>query len=319
MILKKYFEFINENYEGFDTLGEYIESLSKDDEYARSVVSEFTKDIDTDIRIANAVNTLDKHTQEVILKLIQDNKSKTEDDEKVSVNSYTSTVFNESSESAGRNVFKCFLKVLSAVGQKSCNISWDQTPDNWLCMFVSDSVNLEQIKDVMSRYLYFDTFIKTKDSMTGISKLFFGINLDLKLEYGVNIGGDTFTLGSFPLSRGTYNYLMTLDLKSAVNLKKFLVSLDLSKLNIISKVKSVMMNYFPGQSDSKLRPSIDGDVISYAFQGLGKWDNGEIDNGEIDNLKNNLKSHLLQYKWSDKIQFNVIPSDHWVFLNIKVK
>jgi hypothetical protein len=92
-----------------------------------------------------------------------------------------------------------------------------------------------------------------------------------------------------------------------------------TKLNILSKVKSVMVDYFPGQSDSKSNPTINGDVISYGFQGLGNWDNGQIDMGELDNIKSNLRSFFMQHKWSDKIQFNVTPSDHWVFINVKLK
>jgi hypothetical protein len=95
--------------------------------------------------------------------------------------------------------------------------------------------------------------------------------------------------------------------------------MDLSKLSIYSKLKSVMKDYFPGQSESKLKPTINGDVISYGYEGLGNWDNGQLDSGELENIKNNFRSFLMQYKWSDKTQFNVIPSDHWVFINIKIK
>jgi hypothetical protein len=80
-----------------------------------------------------------------------------------------------------------------------------------------------------------------------------------------------------------------------------------------------MVNFFPGQSESKLEPTITGDIISYGFQGLGNWDNGNLDSGEVDNIKNNFRSFLMQYKWSDRVQINVIPSDHWVFINIKIK
>lgn len=318
MMLKKYSQFL-ENYGGFDSLPEYIEFLAKDNDYARHVISEYTNDIDSDVRIANAVNVLDKHTQELILRLIQDENSKKEGGDEVSVNSYTSVVFHESAQTGGKNIFKCFLKVVSALGQKSCDINWNYTPTNWLCMFMSDTLNIEQIKDVMSRYLYFDTFIKSHESPSKMGKLFYGIKDDLNLEYGVIIDEDRITLGSFLLTQGTYNFIMTLDLKSSTNLKKFLVDLDLSKLNILSKVKSVMKDYFPGQSENKLPPTIFGDVITYAFQGLGNWDNGQVDAGELDNIKNNLRSHLIQHKWSDKIQMSVVPSDRWVTLNIKLK
>lgn len=318
-MLKRYTDFIKENYGGFDTLAEYIEYLSKDNEYARHIVSEFTAEIDPDVKISNAVNTLDKHTQELILKMIQDEKSNIKPEDEITVNSYTSTTVYESQETGGRNIFKCFLKIISALGQKNSQINWKMTPDNFLGMFVTDQVNVEELKGVMSRYLYFDNFIKSKSLSAKFAKLYYGIKDDLNIEYGLIIDQNNFTLGSFSLTQGTYNFIMTLDLKSATNLKKYLVSLDLSKLNIVSKVKSVMKDFFPGQSESKLEPTITGDILSYGFKGLGKWDNGQMDMGELDNIKNNLRSYLMQYKWSDKIQFNVVPSDHWVFINIKFK
>lgn len=318
-MIKRYFSFIKENYNGFDTLAEYIEYLAKDNEYAKKVVADFTQDIDPDVRISNAVNTLDKHTQEVILKLIEDEKNNVIPEVEVEANPHTSIRFNESQETGGKNIFKCFLKVISALGQKDCNIDWKSTPQDYISLFVTQSLNLDQIKSVMSRYPYFDNFIKSQSEKSNMCKLYYGIRNDLNLEYGIMINNFPVTLGNFILTRGTYNFIMTLDLKSSSNLKKFLVAFDLSKLNILSKVKSVMVNFFPGQSESKLEPTITGDIISYGFQGLGNWDNGQVDTGELENIKSNLKSFLMQYKWSDKIQFNVVPSDHWVFLNIKVK
>jgi hypothetical protein len=318
-MLKKYIEFISENHGGFDSLPEYIEYLSKDNEYALNVISEFTKDIDPTVRIANAVNTLDEHTQKIILKMIEDEKSDVKPEKEIGVTSYTSTRFDESQQTGGKNIFKCFLKVVSALGQKNSQIDWEKTPDDFLAIFVTDSVDLEQTKGIMSRYLYFDNFIKSNKTESTTAHLYFGIKSNLNVEYGIIVDGKSYFLGSFLLTQGTYNFIMTLDLKSATNLKKFLVSMDLSKLNIYSKLKSVMKEFFPGQSESKLKPTINGDVISYGFKGLGSWDNGQLDSGELENIKTNLRSYLMQYKWSDKIQFNVIPSDHWIFINIKLK
>lgn len=318
-MIKSYNKFIKESFGGFRTISEYIEHLSKDNEYALNVISEFTKDIDPSVRVANAVNTLDDHTQKIILKMIEDEKNGVKPEQEIDVTSYTSTRFDESQQTGGKNIFKCFLKIISALGQKNCQINWEKTPVDFLAFFVTDSVDLEQTKGIMSRYLYFDKFIKSNQSSSTKSNLYFGIKSNLNLEYGIIVDGKSYFLGSFLLTQGTYNFIMTLDLKSATNLKKFLVSMDLSKLGIYSKLKSVMKDYFPGQSESKLNPTISGDVISYGYEGLGNWDNGQLDSGELENIKNNFRSFLMQYKWSDKTQFNVIPSDHWVFINIKIK
>jgi hypothetical protein len=251
--------------------------------------------------------------------MIEDEKNGVKPEEEIDVTSYTSTRYDESQQTGGKNIFKCFLKVVSALGQKNCQIDWKKTPDDFLSLFITDSVDLEQTKGIMSRYLYFENFIKSNQSNSTSAHLYFGIKSNLNIEYGIIVDGKSYFLGSFLLTQGTYNFIMTLDLKSATNLKKFLVSMDLSKLSIYSKLKSVMKDYFPGQSESKLSPTINGDVISYGFEGLGNWDNGQLDSGELENIKNNFRSFLMQFKWSDKTQFNVIPSDHWVFINIKIK
>jgi len=315
-MIKNYNQFINESFEGFKTIGEYIEYLAKDSDYVKSVVAEYTQDIDPTVRIANAVNTLDKDTQRNILKKI---KAEHQPAEQVEATPSTHIRYDESNQTGGKNIFKCFLKVISALGQKNCQIDWQKVPDSYLSIFVTDSVNQEQTKDIMSRYLYFDNFIKSQTGLSEDINLYYGIKLDLTLDYGVIINKNMIPLGQFLLTQGTYNYLMTLDLKSAQNLKKFLVSLDLNRLNILSKIKASMVDYFPGESNSKMKPTIQNEIISYGFEGLGKWDNNRLDQGEFENIKNNFRQFIMQYKWSDMIQFSITTVDNWVFLNIKIK
>jgi hypothetical protein len=280
------------------------------------VISEYTKGIDPTVRIANAVNTLDKHTQELILKLIQSEDSPAEP---VEVTPLTSISYNESNQTGGKNIFKCFLKVLSALGQKDCQINWQKVPDNYLALFITNPVDFELAKTVMSRYLYFDNFIRQSSGQTSIAKLYFGITDDLYLKYGFLIDDKPNLLGQFLLTQGTYNYIMTMDLKSSENLKKFLVALTPKRLNILSKIKSVMKDFFPGSSDSKIKPTIQNEIITYGFQGLGKWDNGIIDAGELSNIKSNLQQFLVQFPWTDDVQYNITSSEGWVFFNLKIK
>ena len=63
MKLKKYNEFIIEsNSNGFNSLGEWVESLI-DDDYVKNIISRYTKDIDPDIELSNAINILDERTK----------------------------------------------------------------------------------------------------------------------------------------------------------------------------------------------------------------------------------------------------------------
>ena len=45
----------------------------------------------------------------------------------------------------------------------------------------------------------------------------------------------------------------------------------------------------------------------------------QIDPNEIENIKSNLKSFLIPFKWSDKIQVSVSVTGNHLYLNIKVK
>ena len=91
-MIKKYLQFINENINDikskYHTVGEYVEKLAENDEYALNIIAQHTKDIDSDIRIANAINTLDDETQSLIVKLIEDHKNGTEDHKDAEVISY---------------------------------------------------------------------------------------------------------------------------------------------------------------------------------------------------------------------------------------
>jgi hypothetical protein len=316
MKIKKFTNFVAENFKGYDSLAEYIEYLAKNNDYAKNVISEYTKGLDPSVRVASIINTLDEDTQKIILKKIQQENAPSEP---VEVTPSTYLRYDESNQTGGKNIFKCFLKVTSALGQKNCEVNWQRVPDDYLILYITDSLDVEQTKNVMSRYLYFDKFIKSYTSQTANLNLYYGIKSDMNVDYGIVMDGKQIPLGQFLLTHGTYNFILTLDLKSAQNLKKFLVSLDLNRLNILSKIKSTMKDYFPGDSDSKIKPTIQNEIISYGFQGLGKWDNDRLDQGEIENIKNNFRQFIIQYRWSENIQFNVSVVENWVFINLKIK
>ena len=74
-----------------------------------------------------------------------------------------------------------------------------------------------------------------------------------------------------------------------------------------------MENFIPGSFEKKMKPNFIDNVISFGYF------NQSANQNQIETIKDNLRSFLLQFKWSDRIQFNVNPSDHWVFVNIKLK
>ena len=115
-MIKKYLEFIKENKEDFNSLGEWIESLY-DDEYVKNIVNRYISEISSDIRLSNAINTLEQSEQDDIKSQIDTYLQNGIEDKEPEV--IVSTEINESSEItiAGKSIFNSFLKVLTALGQ----------------------------------------------------------------------------------------------------------------------------------------------------------------------------------------------------------
>jgi len=90
-------------------------------------------------------------------------------------------------------------------------------------------------------------------------------------------------------------------------------------IQLMSKIKLEMEKFNPGYFEQKIAPQINDRLIIFGYYGVGKWDNGQLDLGEFENIKSNLKSFLIKYKWSEKIQLNIVPSKFWVYIQIKLK
>jgi len=321
-MIKKYLQFIQEsNIEGFNTIGEYIEHLSKDDEYALNIISQYTQDIDPTIRLANAINLLDKSKQQFILKSIKDHKSGHEEQKKPSISAYTDVNLSESNEiiMSGKNLFKCYLKVFTALGLKDTKPDWEKTPESFLIYFKTGLIDVNIVKSVMTRYRQFDTFINQINYTHNECQLYFGIKCDSTFEYGIGTEDQIIPIGKFKLTKGILNWILTLDSPSAINLKRELLHLDINKIALFCKIKNEMKNFIPGSSEKKMNPQINGDIITFGYYGIGKWDNGKMDTGELENVKNNFKTFLSKYKWAERVQVSVTSNQFWLYLNIKLK
>jgi hypothetical protein len=319
-MIKNYNQFIKESFNGFKTIGEYIESISKDNDYALNIISQYTEDIDPTIRLSNAINLLDKSKQDFILKMIEDHINGTEDERDPVVSAYTDVNLSESNEViAGKNLFKSYLKVFTALGLKDTKPSWENTPESFLIYFKTNLIDVNDVKSVMTRYQHFNTFINEINYTHNECQLYFGIKCDSTFEYGIGTEDQIIPIGKFNLSKGILNWIITLDSPSAINLKRELLHLDISKIALLCKIKNEMRNFIPGSSESKMNPQIDGDIITFGYYGIGKWDNGKMDSGEFENVKSNFKTFLSKYKWSERIQVSVTSNQFWLYLNIKLK
>ena len=313
-MIKNYNQFIKESFNGFRTMGEYIESLSKDNDYALNIISQYTQDIDPSVRIANAINLLPKSTQELILKLIIDEKTGNEEPKEADIIAYTSANLNESVDSlAGKKIFQCFLKVITALGQKEISYNSEKTPKDFVFHFETNLLPVEDVKSVMSRYQYFDSKINEIEYTFNLCNLYYGIKNDKKFEYGIKTEDNFIIIGQFNLSKSILRYFLNLTSPSSKGLKKQIATLDINQLSLLGRIKQEMENFIPGPFEKKMKPNIIDNIISFGYYNLN------VDPNQLENLKNNLRSFLMQHKWSERIQFNVNLSDHWVFVNIKLK
>jgi hypothetical protein len=338
-MIKKYLQFIKESFEksrvDFNSLGEWVEYLyelySTDEEKLsnlKSIVNrnfnvkgkESLEEIGSDIRLANAINILEENAQKemesMILDFIQNGVS-----EKEPIIS-TSTDLEQITESeitkAGRGIFHSFLKTLTALGQKEKTSEVERCPENFLLFYLYENLDANAVKEVFSRFQSLVPYLEHIDYGKNEVSLYFGVKCDGELEYGISY--DNFTpFGSFKLNQTVIKWLNNLEAKSAFSLKKELVNLSYIDIITLGKVKSDMIQYNPGYHEKRLKPELKDRVMSFGYQGIGKWDNGKLDESELANLKGNFVTWLLSKNWGSKVLISVKANSYWLYIHIKLK
>lgn len=324
-MLKKYFQFLKESHldeisNKYHSVGEYIENLTGNDDYLLNIISQYTQEIDPKIRLANAINILDKNQQLELLRRIENHVNREKQPEDIDITAYTTTNLSENHNNlAGKNMFKCFLKTITALGSKDIQLNYDESPNEFLFYFLTKNIPVSTVRSVMSRYQQFQIMTDLIEYTNNECKLYYGIKTDLNFEYGILSDTERIPIGNFKVSKGVFNWILVLDSPSAINLKKTLISLDFNSLVLMCKIKTEVTKFEIGQSTKKMKPQITDNIMTFGFYGYGKWDNGVLDAGEIENIKTNFRNFLLKYKWSDKIQISVKTNDFWIYLNIKIK
>ena len=217
---------------------------------------------------------------------------------------------------SGKNLFKCFLKVFTALGLKDTKPNYQVSPDQFLTYFISIPVMSSNVKSIMGRFKQFDQYINNIDYQYNECQLYYGIKCNLTFEYGIKSDENKVVFGQFPITKSNFRWLVLLDSPSANNLKKEIISLNTDKLNLLCKIKSEVKKFNPGETEKKLKPEIIGDIMRFSYY---KLDNGKLKPEQIQILKNNLINFLIKYKWSNKIQISLNQDNLWTYLNIKLK
>lgn len=320
MAIKRYLEFINENYSEFNSIGEWVESLYQD-EYVKNIVNRYIGEVTSDIRLANAINILDERDQKDIKQQIEKYQQEGIEEKEPIIS--TSTDLEPLTESeitkAGRGIFHSFLKTLTALGQKEKTSEIERCPDSFLLFYLYDNLDANLVKQVFSRFQSLVPYLEHIDYGKNETSLYFGVKCDGELEYGVSYDGSFTPFGSFKLNQTVIKWLNNIEAKSAFSLKKELVNLSYNDIITLGKAKSDMIQYNPGYHEKRLKPELKDRVMSFGYQGIGKWDNGKLDESELMNLKNNFVAWLLSKNWGSKVLISVKPSSYWLYIHIKLK
>jgi hypothetical protein len=318
-MIKRYLEFIKEDFNGFNSLGEWVESLM-DDEYVRNIIARYTKDSDASIDLSNAINILDDKTkQEIKAQIDHYLENGIEEKEPQFLVSTDLEPLTESEITvAGKGIFISFLKSLTSLGQKEVQPSWEKCPDGFLLFYHYPNLQSEDVKQVFSRFKSLTRYLDMIDYQKNETDLYFGIKCDGNFEYGVHY--DVLKpIGQFRLSQSVIKWICQIESKSASSLKKELVNLTLADVITLGKIKTDMLTFNPGYHEKKLSPMLKDRVISFGYFGVGRWDNGKIDEGELMNVKNNFTTWLLTKRWGNKVLISVKPNSFWLYLHLKLK
>lgn len=319
-MIKKYFEFIS--YNGFNSLGEWVESLIKD-EYIRNIVARYTTESDPSVDLSNAINILDDKTKQEIKAQIDHylENGIEEKEPQILVSTDVESLTEALSEEvtvAGKGIFTSFLKVLTGLGKKETEPNWEKCPEDFILFYYYPNLDSQVVKQLFSRFKSLVRYVDLVDYQQNEVNLYFGVKCDGEFEYGLHYENNQ-PLGRFKLSQSTIKWICQLESKSAHSLKKELVNLTYADILLFGKIKSDMKLFQPGYHEKRLSPMIKDRVISFGYYGVGKWDNGKLDEGEFQNIKNNFTTWLLSKRWGNKVLISVKPMSFWLYLHIKLK
>lgn len=326
MVIKKYLDFIKESES--NSFGEWVEGLMNDD-YVRNIVARYTGDIDSTIRLANAINILsDKEKTDIKYQITKYLENGIEEKEPV-INASTDTSELPEQDSiseqvqveisvAGKGIFNSFLKAITALGRKETSSNSDKCPDDFLIFYHYENLLSQDVKIIFNRFKSLTKYVDMIDYGNNEVDLYFGIKCNGQFQYGISYDSLN-TIGEFKLSQSTIKWILSLDSKSAHSLKKDLVNLSYTDILTLGKIKTDMLTFDIGYHEKRAYPTIKDRVISFGWYGVGKWESGKLDNDELLKIKNTFNDWVVKKKWGTKILVSINPKSFWLWIHVKLK
>ena len=315
MILRK-FSLFKEN-QKYNSIGEYIEELVGQNEYLLMIVSNYLDTKDTDIRLANAINTLDHFEANQLLDRVLKVKSKGEDIKDSEVSGYVTVTENIDSEVAigGKNIFKSFLKLITSLGLKEIQIDWNKCPKNYLFYIHYENIDSIVLKSVINnRFKSLEHISDKLDYTKNECHLYYGLTLDMNFEYGIISETDK-NLGKFKVNKSNFNWLLALDSLSFLSFKKHLVHFTFDHLLLFSKLKKDVEKFLGKEPDVKF----DNNHFVVKYKSHGKWVDGIIDSEYLIKFKEDFKNWFKKYKWSTNFLYRVDTINNEITIYLKIK
>ena len=318
------------------SFGEYIEKLAEDNDYLMGVIiSRYTKDIDPQIKLSNALNLLSESDKLSILTQVEDHLNGTGKSPEPVIQANT---MMESAEIAGgvapqmvtpgqpqeqiggKSLLVSFMKTLTALGQKNNAPAQEICPSDFLIFYDFKNIDSKMLQSVFGRFKALSLFNKLIDYDKNNSQLYFGIKCDGNFEYGVRSEEAVLKpIGRFKLNKSGINSVLNLQSLSAQSIKKELVNLSPKDIEVLGKVKNEMMKYKPGYYEKFLVPILKDKVLTFGYYGIGKWSDGQLDIEQLETVKTSFKEFLSKFRWCDQVVVSVKPTSFWIYFHIKVK
>lgn len=301
----KYLDFIKENKNNFNSLGEWVESLCENNEEILDLIKPYLEDTNPSVKISNTINCLEdiekKSVEKIVSNYLNNNGRKGD------ILTFVDMTNERLNIKAGKNIFSSFLRVITSLGLYDIEATWKNIPDDFIIYFY-----FETDKDIKTRFERFPSLSMFSDRITPNSKLFFGIKDSLIFEFGISNSEDDYdVIGSFKLNDSVLRFLQMIDSRSATHLKKELVFLNFNRLKMLSSIIKHMKKFHPGETEDRAY-KINNGIIELGYKGLKVED--------INDIKNNFREHLKNLRFSNKLQMSVnLGKENWLLFQIAIK
>lgn len=340
MNIKKFKDFIKENKyvelaEEHGSLAQYVEKLEnmfagdyEKTERFRQIVGKYLDDsgVDAQIKLSNAINTLDELDQRLLVKELKrefelkEFMVSKEIDTQEEIKSEISDV--KDMRLSGKFGFNSFLKVITALNLPDIQPDYESCPSDFSIIYSLLGLDKNRLVNIMKRFKSLDFATKLiEDTDNNKIGLYFGVkyNKQFSLEYGLIIDDNRTVCGDFRLGKSQLRNILSNQSKALASFRELMSDCDLHKIKVLMRVKYDLDTFSPGYFHRKSNPTIVGDILTAGYYGVGIWNNAILDKNDLIRMKNEFNDWILNQKWKKHVTYSVKPGKFWVYFKVKAK